>query len=167
LVQIDPAELSPGEFSSWVRNAVEENGSTFVALDSLNAYLQAMPDEKFLLLQMHELLSYLNQQGVTTILVMGQHGLIGDVHSDVDLSYLSDAILLFRYFEAGGEVRSAVSVVKSRVSAHERSIREFRLGASGLRVGEALSDFQGVLTGLPSYAGKVAMLSNADEPPRA
>jgi circadian clock protein KaiC len=167
LVQIDPAELSPGEFSSWVRNAVEEKGSTFIALDSLNAYLQAMPDEKFLLLQMHELLSYLNQQGVTTILVLGQHGLIGDTHSDVDLSYLSDAILLFRYFEAGGEVRSAVSVVKSRVSAHERSIREFRLGASGLRVGEALSDFQGVLTGLPSYGGKLAMLSNADEPPRA
>jgi circadian clock protein KaiC len=167
LVQIDPAELSPGEFSSRVRNAVEEKGSTFVAVDSLNAYLQAMPDEKFLLLQMHELLSYLNQQGVTTILVLGQHGLIGDIHSDVDLSYLSDAILLFRYFEAGGEVRSAVSVVKSRVSAHERSIREFRLGASGLRVGEALSDFQGVLTGLPSYGGEIAMLSNADEPPRA
>jgi circadian clock protein KaiC len=114
------------------------------------------------MLQMHELLTYLNQQGVTTILVLGQHGLIGDVHSDVDLSYLSDAILLFRYFEAEGEVRSAVSVVKSRTSAHERSIREFKLGSAGLRVGEALSDFQGVLTGLPSYTGKVAMLSSGD-----
>jgi circadian clock protein KaiC len=150
-----------------VREAVEENGSTFLAVDSLNAYLQAMPGEKFLLLQMHELLSYLNQQGVTTIIVLGQHGLVGDIHTDVDLSYLSDAILLFRYFEASGEVRSAVSVVKSRVSAHERSIREFKLGSSGLRVGEALSDFQGVLTGLPSYAGKIPMLSDADIPPRA
>jgi circadian clock protein KaiC len=167
LIQIDPAELSPGEFSSRVREAVEENGSTFLAIDSLNAYLQAMPGENFLLLQMHELLMYLNQQGVTTIIVLGQHGLVGDIHTDVDLSYLSDAILLFRYFEAGGEVRSAVSAVKSRVSAHERSIREFKLGASGLRVGEALSDFQGVLTGLPSYAGKIAMLSDADIPPRA
>jgi circadian clock protein KaiC len=167
LVQIDPAELSPGEFSSRVRKAVEEDGSTFIAVDSLNAYLQAMPGETFLLLQMHELLTYLNQQGLTTILVLGQHGLVGDVHADVDLSYLSDAILLFRYFEAGGELRSAVSVVKSRTSEHERSIREFRLSPSGLRVGESLSDFQGVLTGLPSYSGKVAMLNSSDTPSRA
>ncbi|HEY0354241.1 MAG TPA: ATPase domain-containing protein, partial [Enterovirga sp.] len=166
LVQIDPAELSPGEFSNRVRKAVEQDGSTFIAVDSLNAYLQAMPGETFLLLQMHELLTYLNQQGLTTILVLGQHGLVGDIHSDVDLSYLSDAILLFRYFEAAGELRSAVSVVKSRTSEHERSIREFRLSSSGLKVGEALSDFQGVLTGLPSYAGKVAMLNSSDTPSR-
>jgi circadian clock protein KaiC len=166
LIQIDPAELSPGEFSNRVRKAVEQDGSTFIAVDSLNAYLQAMPGETFLLLQMHELLTYLNQQGLTTILVLGQHGLVGDVHADVDLSYLSDAILLFRYFEAGGELRSAVSVVKSRTSEHERSIREFRLSPSGLRVGESLSDFQGVLTGLPSYSGKVAMLNSSDTPSR-
>ena len=87
--QIDPAELSPGEFASWVRKAVEEDGVTFVVIDSLNAFLQAMPGEKYLLLQMHELLSYLNQQGVITMLILGQHGIIGDVRSDVDLSYLS------------------------------------------------------------------------------
>ena len=98
--QIDPAELSPGEFASWVREAVEKDGATFLVIDSLNAFLQAMPGEKYLLLQMHELLSYLNQQGVITMLVLGQHGIIGDVRSDVDLSYLSDGIVLFRYFEA-------------------------------------------------------------------
>jgi circadian clock protein KaiC len=162
LLQIDPAEVSPGQFSSMVRKAVEEDGSTFIVVDSLNAYLKAMPGENFLQLQMHELLNYLNQQGVTTLLVLGQHGLIGDVQPDVDLSYLSDAILLFRYFEAKGEVRSAVSVVKSRTSAHERTIREFRLDASGLTVGEALTDFQGVLTGLPSYQGKIPLLNGAE-----
>jgi circadian clock protein KaiC len=159
--QIDPAELSPGEFACRARSAVEEGGSTFIVIDSLNAYLQAMPGEQFLLLQMHEILSYLGQQGVTTLLILGQHGLIGDMRSDIDLSYLSDALVLFRFFEAGGEVRSAISVVKSRTSAHERTIREFRLSASGLQVGEALQDFEGVLSGLPSYKGTVAMLSTA------
>ncbi len=122
-------------------------------IDSLNAYMQAMPGEQFLLLQMHEMLSYLNQQGITTLLVLGQHGVVGEMRSDVDLSYLSDAILLFRFFEAQGEVRSAVSVVKSRSTAHERTIREIKLGGAGLQVGEALSDFEGVLSGLPSYTG--------------
>ena len=163
LLQIDPAELSPGEFSNKVRYAVENDGSSFIVVDSLNAYLQSMPGENFLLLQMHELLSYLNQQGVTTLLVLGQHGLIGEVHSDVDLSYLSDAILLFRYFEANGQVRTALSVMKSRTSEHERTIREFKLDSSGLRVGEALDDFKGVLTGLPSYEGHVAMLESRDD----
>jgi circadian clock protein KaiC len=160
--QIDPAELSPGEFACRARSAVEESGSTFIVVDSLNAYLQAMPGEQFLILQMHEMLSYLNQQGVTTLLILGQHGLLGDVRSDVDLSYLSDSILLFRFFEAKGEVRTAVSAVKSRTSAHERTIREFRLGASGLQVGEALRDFEGVLTGLPSYKGDVTMLAGGN-----
>lgn len=158
ILQIDPAELSPGEFAAVVRAAVEDRGSTFVGVDSLNAYLHAMPDEEYLILQMHELLTYLNQKGVTTLLVLGQHGLVGEVRSDVDLSYLSDAILLFRFFEAKGEVRTALSVVKSRVKAHERSIRELRLGAGGVRVGEALGDFEGVLSGLPAYRGRVAML---------
>lgn len=159
VVQIDPAELSPGEFSSWVRRAVEEDGVTFLVIDSLNAFLQAMPGEKYLLLQMHELLSYLNQQGVITILVLGQHGIVGEVRSDVDLSYLSDAIVLFRYFEAKGAVRKAISVAKSRTSAHEASIREFRLGPDGLRVGEPLADFEGVLSGLPTYRGTTPLMS--------
>ncbi|KQT60706.1 MULTISPECIES: ATPase domain-containing protein [unclassified Aureimonas] len=162
LQQIDPAELSPGEFTSRVRKAVEEKGSRFLVIDSLNAYLHAMPGEQFLILQMHEILTYLSQQGVTAILVLGQHGLVGDMRSDVDLSYLSDAILLFRFFEAHGEVRTAVSVVKSRTSAHERTIREFRLGQNGLAVGEALHDFEGVLTGLPSYKGIMRMLNDGD-----
>ena len=158
--QIDPAELSPGEFTSRARVAVEESGSSFVCIDSLNAYLQAMPGEQFLLLQMHELLNYLNQSGVTTLLILGQHGLIGDVRSDIDLSYLSDAILLFRFFEANAEVRTAISVVKSRTSSHERSIRELKLSARGLEVGEALRGFEGVLSGLPTYSGDTALLAN-------
>ena len=158
--QIDPAELSPGEFTSRARVAVEEGGSSYVCIDSLNAYLQAMPGEQFLLLQMHELLNYLNQSGITTMLVLGQHGLVGDMRSDVDLSYLSDTILLFRFFEAKAEVRTAISVVKSRTSSHERSIREFKLSARGLEVGEALRDFEGVLSGLPSYKGDTTLLSS-------
>jgi circadian clock protein KaiC len=165
ITQIDPAELAPGEFASKVRIAVEERRSTFVVIDSLNAYLHAMPGEDFLILQMHELLNYLNQQGVTTLLVLGQHGIVGEVRTDVDLSYLSDAVLLFRYFEAKGEVRTALSVVKSRVNAHERTIRELKLTAEhGLQVGEALTDFQGVLSGLPTYAGGVEMLSSHPQP---
>jgi circadian clock protein KaiC len=160
ITQIDPAEVSPGEFSSMAREAVEARGSAFVVIDSLNAYLHAMPGEEFLILQMHELLNYLNRQGVTTLLVLGQHGLVGEVRSDVDLSYLSDCILLFRFFEARGEVRTALSVVKSRVNAHERTIREMRLGVGGLQVGEALGDFEGVLSGLPAYRGEVAMLTD-------
>jgi circadian clock protein KaiC len=158
IAQIDPAELSPGEFSSKVRCSVEEDGARVVVIDSLNAFLQAMPGEKFLLLQMHELLTYLNQQGVLTLVVLGEHGLIGEMRSNLDMSYLSDAILYFRFFEARGQVRKALSVLKSRTSAHEQSIREFRLGESGLEVGEALDDFEGVLSGLPSYRGAIPLL---------
>lgn len=165
LMQIDPAEISPGEFTCRVREAVEAHGSSFVVIDSLNAYVHAMPGEQYLILQMHELLSYLNQKGATTVLVLGQHGVIGEVRTDVDLSYLSDGIVLFRYFEAQGAVRTAISVVKSRVNAHERTIRELRISPTGLQVGEALVDFQGVLTGLPAYGGKVAMLDGHAETP--
>ncbi len=165
ITQIDPAELAPGEFAWKVRAAVEERASRFIVLDSLNAYLHAMPDEQFLILQVHELITYLNRQGVTTLLVLGQHGIVGDVRSDIDLSYLSDGILLFRFFEAQGEVRSAMSVVKSRVNAHERTIREFRLTGAGLQVGEALRDFQGVLTGLTSYRGTTALLGGPSAGP--
>ena len=160
---VDPAQLSPGEFACLLKDAVELHGSTFLTIDSLNAYLQAMPGEQFLLLHMHELLNYLNQQGVTTLLVLGQHGFLGDMRSDIDLSYLSDAILLFRFFEAQGVVRTAVSAVKSRTSAHERTIREFTLAGDGLRVGEALRDFSGVLSGLPTYTGPSALFG--DPPP--
>jgi circadian clock protein KaiC len=155
--QIDPAEMSPGEFSSMVRCAVEQCGTRFVVIDSLNAYLQAMPGEKFLLLQMHEMLSYLNQLGVLTMLVLGQHGL--ESRNNIDLSYLSDAIMLFRYFAAAGQIRTAVSIVKSRTMNHERNVRELRLSSSGMEVGDALADFDGMLAGLPSYTGATSMLS--------
>ena len=158
--QIDPAEVTPGEFASWVRKAVEVDGVRFLAIDSLNAFLQAMPGEKYLLLQMHEMLSYLNQQGVLTMLILGQHGIIGDVRSDIDLSYLSDGIVLFRYFEARGEVRKAISVAKSRTTAHQSSIREFRLTSAGIEIGVPLKDFEGVLTGLPAYRGATPLLSD-------
>jgi circadian clock protein KaiC len=161
---IDPAELSPGEFAFHVRGAVEQAGAAMIVIDSLNAYLQAMPGQKFLLLQMHELLTYLNQQGVVTLLILGQHGFIGEVRSDIDLSYLSDSILLFRFFEAAGAIRTAISAVKSRTTEHEKTIREIRLTHDGIEVGEALTDFQGVMSGLPSYEGKVAMLGHAEEP---
>ncbi len=158
---IDPAELSPGEFAYHVRDAVERKAARLIVIDSLNAYLQAMPGQKFLLLQMHELLTYLNQQGVVTLLILGQHGFIGEVRSDIDLSYLSDGILLFRFFEAAGAIRTAISAVKSRTTEHEKTIREIRLTSAGIEVGEALSDFQGVMSGLPSYEGKMAMLGDA------
>ena len=155
---IDPAELSPGEFAFQVRQAVEHAGVGTVVIDSLNAYLQAMPGQKFLLLQMHELLTYLNQQGVVTLVILAQHGFIGEVRSDIDLSYLSDSILLFRFFEAAGAVRTAISAVKSRTTAHEKIIREIRLTSRGIEIGEALTDFRGVMSGLPSYDGAVALL---------
>lgn len=157
--QIDPAEVTPGEFASWVRRAVETDGVRFIAIDSLNAFLQAMPGEKYLLLQMHEMLSYLNQQGVVTFLILGQHGIIGDVRSEIDLSYLSDTIVLFRYFEARGNVLKAISVAKSRTTEHQSSIREFRLTPGGIEIGIPLKDFEGVLTGLPTYHGETPLLS--------
>jgi circadian clock protein KaiC len=160
LRQVAPAEISPGEFTSMVRNAVEQQKNTFVGIDSLSAYLQAMPGEQFLLLQMHELLTYLNQKGVITLLVLGQHGLVGEVRTDIDLSYLSDTIMLFRFFEAHGEILSAISVVKSRTHAHERSIRQLQLGPDGLTVGQALRNFEGVMSGLPTYRGDTPVLGS-------
>ena len=151
---IDPAELSPGEFAGAVRDAVEQHGSRIVVIDSLNAYLQSMPNEQFLVLQMHELLSYLGQKGVMTILILGQHGITGDIRSDVDISYLADTVMQLRYFEAHGEVRPAISVIKTRTARHERTIREFQITDQGLTVGEALRDFQGVLTGVPTFSGE-------------
>lgn len=158
---IDPAELSPGEFAGAVRVAVEKRGCRVVVIDSLNAYLQSMPDEQFLVLQMHELLTYLGQQGIVTLLILGLHGLMGDVRSDVDLSYLADTVVQLRYFEAYGEVRQAVSVIKTRTARHERSIREFRIDVSGLEFGPPLRDFQGVLTGLPTFSGETKTLMAA------
>lgn len=152
-LQVDPAELSPGELSSIVRFHVREKGAQVVVLDSLSGYQHAMPEEQFMLLQMHELLTYLNQQGVLTILVLAQHGLVGHMQSPVDLTYLADTVLLLRFFEASAELRRAISVIKKRTGSHEASIREYRIDSGGLRVGEPLRQFSGVLTGVPTYQG--------------
>src|SRR3954471_8008972 len=156
--QIDPAEMSPGEFAHLVRLSVQDDGVRVVIIDSLNGYMNAMPEERFLILQMHELLSTLNQLGVITILVLAQHGLMGPMQTPLDISYLSDAVLMLRYFEAVGRVRRAISVVKKRSGAHEDAIREFRLTAEGVKVGPPLTEFQGILSGIPSYRGGVSPL---------
>jgi circadian clock protein KaiC len=152
--QIDPAELSPGEFADHVRAAVDERGCTVVVIDSLNGYMHAMPEERFLILQLHELLSYLGQLGVVTVMVGVQHGWVNtDGTTPGDITYLADAVLLLRHFEAAGEVRQALSIVKKRGGMHERTIREFQLIDGRIRVGEPLRDFHGVLTGVPNYVG--------------
>jgi len=155
---IDPAELAPGQFAQMLRDAVEQEGVRFIVIDSLNAYLQAMPGERYLTLQMHELLSYLNQKGVTTMLVLGQHGLVGEVRTDVDLSYLSDTTVLLRFFESNGKLRRAITIIKSRTSNHASTIHELQLGAGGILIGAALEGFEGVLTGLPTYRGATPMM---------
>ncbi len=151
--QIDPAEMSPGQFAQLVRDAVTQRDVQLLVIDSLNGYLNAMPDERFLILQMHELLSYLNQVGVVTVMVLAQHGLLGQMQTPVDLSYLSDSIVMLRYFEAEGRVRRAISVLKKRSGKHEDTIREFQLTSEGLKVGPPLTKFSGILTGTPRYAG--------------
>ena len=164
LVRIDPAEVSPGEFASHIQKGVETRGARMVVIDSLNGYINAMPSEKFLLIQMHELLAYLGQQGVVTLLVMAQHGLMGSaMQAPIDVSFLADTVILLRYFEAMGEIRQALSVVKKRRSGHERTIREMRLGSGGVLIGEPLREFEGVLTGVPRYNGTRKPLLRADE----
>jgi circadian clock protein KaiC len=151
--QVDPAELSPGEFAVRVLRCVDA-GAKLVVIDSLNGYLNAMPGEKYLNNQLHELSSYLNQTGIITILILAQHGLVGATESPVDLSYLTDTVLSLRYFEAAGEVKQALTVVKKRSGAHEKTIREFKLEAGrGIRVGRPLKEFQGVLSGMPVFHG--------------
>ena len=148
---MDPAEVSPGEFVDMVRRSVEEDGARAVLIDSLNGFLQAMPGEQFLALHLHELLTYLNNRGVLTLLVLAQMGLVGSaMQTPIDVSYLADNILVLRYFEARGEVRQAISMMKKRSGGHERSIRELRLGPDTIRVGAPLSNFQGILSGSPT-----------------
>ncbi|HZH08334.1 MAG TPA: ATPase domain-containing protein [Lautropia sp.] len=148
--QVDPAEWSPGEFSNAVRLAVSRDRSALVIVDSLNGYLHSMPQERFLIIQLHEILTYLGRQGVATILINAQIGLVGQMKSDVDASYLADAVILTRYYELDGEVRMAVSVVKKRGSQHERTIRELSLRSGRISVGAPLRGYHGVLTGVPT-----------------
>ena len=147
--QIDAAELSPGEFTQKVRACVEKHEVRTIVVDSLNGYQAAMPEEQALILHMHELLQYLNRQGVSTFLTVAQHGLVGDMRAPVDVTYLADTVILLRYFEAAGRVRRAISVIKKRTSAHEDTIREYRIDQNGITLGEPLIGFQGVLRGVP------------------
>lgn len=152
--QIDPAEISPGEFAWMVKCEVEEGGARMFLIDSLSGYMAAMPQEKQLLLQMHELLAYLNQQGVVTLLVNPQQSLVGSMSTNgLNISYIADVVLLLRFFEAGGRVRKALAVLKNRGGPHSESIRELRIDQHGLRIGEELGNFRGILTGVPEYVG--------------
>jgi len=148
--QVDPAELSPGEFVGLVRESVEKNNARVVVIDSLNGYMNAMPEEQFLTAQFHELLTYLGRQGVTTLMVVAQHGMVGaQMQSPIDTSYLADSVVLLRYFEYAGKVKKAISVVKKRSGAHEETIRELRFDGQGIHLSEPLSKFRGILSGIP------------------
>jgi circadian clock protein KaiC len=151
--QVDAAELAPGQFSARLRECVELHGVRTVVIDSLNGYQMAMPEENALVLHMHELLQYLNRQGITSFLTVAQHGLVGDMKSPVDVTYLADTVVLLRYFEALGRVRRAISVVKKRTGKHEDTIREYRIDERGMVLGEPLTAFQGILRGVPAIAG--------------
>ncbi len=152
--QIDPAEISPGQLAHKICHAVSEEKIRMVIVDSINGYLNAMPAEKYLNLQLHELLAYLNQQGVITMMVLAQQGLIGNMQATVDLTYLADTVVMLRYFEARGAVRQALSVIKKRSGHHERTIREMKIQKNGISVGKPLTNLQGVLTGVPSFMEK-------------
>ncbi|WP_221400951.1 ATPase domain-containing protein [Parvularcula dongshanensis] len=162
--QVDAAESSPGEFAHRVARAVIETGAKTVVIDSLNGYMAAMPEERALLLHVHELLQYLNRQGATTFLTLAQRGMVDDMRSPIDLTYLADTAILLRFFEAMGHVRRAVSIMKKRTGAHEDTIREFKIGGGGLTLGEPLEHFQGVLRGTPQYHGQDGPLLRQDEP---
>ena len=152
--QVDAAELSPGEFTHRVRKRVDEDGIKTVVIDSLNGYQAAMPEENSLILHIHELLQYLNRRGVATFMTVAQHGLVGDMKAPVDVTYLADTVILLRYFEALGNVRRAMSVIKKRTGSHESTIREYRIDSRGLTIGEPLDGFQGILRGVPIYIGE-------------
>ena len=156
--QVDAAELTPGEFAHRVRHLVDTVQAKTVVIDSLNGYQAAMPEQGALLLHIHELLQYLNRQGATTFLTVAQHGLLGDMQTPVDITYLADTVVLLRYFEAFGQVRRAVSVIKKRTGRHEETIREFRIGKNGLSLGAPLNTFQGILRGVPTLVGDTSVL---------
>ncbi len=162
--QIDPAELSPGEFSQAVVDAAAREAKVIV-IDSLNGYMNAVPDERFLTTHLHELLTYLGQRGVVTILVGVQPGVIGsNMSTTVDASYIADSVIMLRYFEARGKVRQAISVFKKRVGRHERTIRLFAMSENGIQVGDVLTGFHGILTGVPDHPFSAAHTLRVGQP---
>jgi circadian clock protein KaiC len=161
LLQIDPAQVPPGELAATIVRAVEHHKTQVVVIDSLNGYVNAMPSDDFLYLHLHELLTYLNQEGVLTLMILAQHGLVGARGAPVDVSYLSDTVILTRFFEAGGAVRKAISVIKKRSGAHETTLREVTLTERGIKLGKPLVEYEGVLTGVPRQLGGSASGSRA------
>jgi circadian clock protein KaiC len=159
--QQDAAELTPGEFSHRVRDRLDRENVRIVAIDSLNGYQASMPEEQFLTLHLHELLQYLNRRGAATFLTIAQHGMMSDMKSPIDITYLSDTVIMMRYFEAFGRVRRAISVMKKRAGPHEDTIREFKIDANGMKLGDPLKEFQGVLRGVPTYVGQPVPLMDA------
>jgi len=159
--QQDAAELTPGEFSNRVRERIDNERVRIVAIDSLNGYQAAMAEEQFLTLHLHELLQYLNRRGAATFLTIAQHGMMADMKQPIDITYLSDTVIMLRYFEAFGRVRRAMSVMKKRFGGHEDTIREFKIDSNGLIVGDPLHEFQGVLRGVPTYVGQSQPLMDA------
>lgn len=153
VTQVDPAQLTPGEFASLVRTSVEASGARLVVIDSLNGYMTAMPEERFLSLHLHELITYLNQKGVVAILVMAEHGIVGGLTPPVEISYIADSVFLLRYFESQGEVRQAIAMVKRRFGPRERAVRELTIGLpNAIEVGRELREFSGILNGTLAYA---------------
>ncbi len=162
LQQIDPAEMAPGQFVHQVQQHVQKDGARVVVIDSVNGYLQAMPNAKFLTIQLHELLSFLNHHGVVTLMTVAQHGLVGQMNAPIDITYLADSVILLRYFEQAGGIRKAVSVIKKRIGSHENTIRELQVDQGGVKVGERLQEFHGVLTGTPSFQGRPSQMLPED-----
>jgi circadian clock protein KaiC len=154
--QVNPAELSPGGFANEVHRAVVDGGAEIVVIDSLNGYLSAMSEDRFLTTHLHELFAYLNQRGVLTIMVVAQHGMLGSMIAEIDVSYMADTVFLFRYFELNGQIRQAISVFKKRTGEHERTLRELRILSNGVQIGEPLTGFRGIMTGVPEYTGGIA-----------
>jgi circadian clock protein KaiC len=163
LQQVDPAELTPGEFAHKIRRAVEEQNVKLIVIDSINGYMNAMTEDRFLTLHLHELLTYLGQQGVATILVVAQHGLMGSMKSPVDLTFLADTVVMLRYFESEGHVKKAISVIKKRSGAHEETIRELRMEKGTIRIGQPLTQFKGVLSGTPTFHGSEKSMMSRDD----
>jgi circadian clock protein KaiC len=163
LRKVEPAELTPGQFASVLRETAHEDGIEMVVIDSLNGYIHAMPEQQYLMLQLHELLAYLNNRGIVTVVVLAQAGIMGSMQTPLDLTYLADSVIITRFFEAYGSLKKAISVLKKRTGHHEDSLRELRLGPGGINVGPVLTEFQGVFSGIPLYRGDARNILSADE----
>ena len=163
LRKVDPAEMTPGQFTSLLRETTTEDKSDMVIIDSLNGYIHAMPEQQFLMLQLHELLAYLGNRGVVTIMILAQAGIMGSMQTPLDLTYLADSVVITRFFEAFGRIKKAISVIKKRTGVHEESLRELKIGQGGVIVGPVLEDFSGIFSGVPRYTGSDAQIMRSEK----